>query len=549
VAASLAIDSLVMAYIVAYLQWATSANYWLPYENFLYAAGGNVEMLIPYAILEAIKHEISRLGRSLALKYGIPLRIADEDLHEDYARTIRELMAKMSINKMKVASERYSASIPKSAEKGVKNICQLCFMEPPTTKVPMPEGEIDACEVCSKLHEIGFNIHFKEKYNSQIEVCGTAYLPREVFEMPWDEEGAQVRASERIMEIIAGHDRKELQELGKLARIRNISVIKVDGTLIGPLMTTCLSIADAYERSARIDLALKKSIEVAISEIYNGVLKSFDKMDAARAALSIKIGVLYAGGDDAVIFAPSWASPLIALILGREFLYNLGYVRGLSIGVAAASPKADIWALIDASSGLMHEAKKKARENIEEEPAKSTICFDIIEAGSISSNTINERLETLKHEKLTLQPFDVNDFEEMLRKILSLEEPKYNEIAYLSYLASRNFEILKKYSEGNIRDDLIGQISKIQHELKDIRRVIGEVLQAAKSMIIRVERIKQYEDYVFPIAYIYACRQITRVEETQAYKIIKSFILDNLGSSSSLSDVDRLIKIIGGGVI
>ncbi|MCR8433872.1 MAG: HD domain-containing protein [Crenarchaeota archaeon] len=553
-AASLVIDSLVMAYIVAFLQWIISEDYWLPYEAFLHTAGGNVEVLVPYTILETVKHSISKLGRSLTLNSGIPLYIDDADLHEDYAKTVKELAAKMSIkkisiNNMLIFNERYSASIPKSIEKGFRNVCQICFMEPPTTKIQTPEGEVNVCGVCSKLHEIGLNIHFKEKYDSQIEICGSVYRPREVFEMPWDGEGAQVRASEYIMEIIAGHDLRELQELGRLSKMRNISVIKVDGTLMGPLMATCLSIADAYERSARIDLALKKSIEVAINEIYNGVSKVFDKIDAARAALSIKMGILYAGGDDAVIFVPSWASPLIALILGKEFLHYLGCVRGLSIGIATASPKANIWALVDAASELMHKAKKEARKKIKEGLIESTICFDIVEAGDLSGSTISERFEALKHEKLTVQPFNTESFEGMLCKILGLSAPEYSEIARLSYLVSRNIEILRKYFSGSVKDNLVGQISEIQQVLKNIRHTISEVLQAAKSIITKAEKFKEYERYVFPIAYIYACRQIARVKMSNSYEFVKSLIPEDLDSFSSLSDVDRLIKIIGGGVI
>ncbi|MEM0049615.1 MAG: HD domain-containing protein [Candidatus Bathyarchaeia archaeon] len=547
-AASLVIDSLVMAYIVAFLQWAISADSWLPYEAFLYTAGGNVEVLVPYTILKTVECSISKLGRSLALNYGIPLHVADADLHEEYAETVRELAAKMSINKMLVRNEKYSLSIPESAEKGFRSVCQICFMEPPITKIQTPEGEVNVCRVCSKLYEIGLNIHFREKYDSQIEIYGSIYRPREVFEMPWDGEGAQVRASEYIMEIIAGHDLRELQELGRLARIRNISVIKVDGTLMGPLMATCLSIADAYERSARIDLALKKSIEVAINEIYNGVSKASDKIDAARAALSIKMGILYAGGDDAVIFAPSWASPLIALILGKEFLHYLGCMRGLSIGIAIASPKANIWALVDAASELMHKAKEETRKKIEEGLVESTICFDIIEAGDLSGSTISERFEALKREKLTAQPFNTESFERMLCKILGLSAPEYSEIARLSYLVSRNVEILRKYFSGSVKDDLIKQISEIQRVLKNARRAISEVLQAAKSMIARAGNVKGYEGYIFPIAYIYACRQIARVEGVESYEFVKSLIPVSL-YSSSLSDADRLIKIIGGGVI
>ncbi|MEM1990858.1 MAG: hypothetical protein QW782_09560, partial [Candidatus Bathyarchaeia archaeon] len=180
---------------------------------------------------------------------------------------------------------------------------------------------------------------------------------------------------------------------------------------------------------------------------------------------------------------------------------------------------------------------------------ESTICFDIIEAGDLSGSTISERFEALEREKLTAQPFSTESFEGMLCKILGLSVPEYSEIARLSYLASRNIEILRKYFSGSVKDNLIGQVSEIQHVLKNTRHAISEVLQAAKSTITRAENVKGYERYVFPLAYIYACRQIARVKRANSYEFVKSLIPDNLDSPSSLSDADRLIKIIGGGVI
>lgn len=553
-AASLVIDTLVMAYIVAYLQWAMGAKCWLPYEAFLYTAGGNVELLVPRALADDVKDRVSRLSRRLMRDYGITLYVADAELRKDraYSETVRELMAKMSVSKVHVKREEYPAVVPRATERGVRSVCQSCFMEVPSERLSTPEGEVAVCKLCYGLHEIGLNIHFMERYESRIGVCGRTYRPSEVFGMPWGGEGARIKASERIMEIIAGHDYRELQELGRLARTRNIAVVKVDGVLMGPLMATCLSIADAYERSARIDMALKKSIEAAISEVYNGVSRALGEIEAAKAALSIKMGVLYAGGDDAVILAPSWASPLIALVLGKEFLYNLGRVRGLSIGVAVASPKADIWALIDASLGLMRKAKERARRGVEEGSAESALCFDVVEAGDLSSSTIDERLRTLRREKLTAQPFSVDAFEEVLWKILgqALEQEcskEYGEVARLAYLASRSVEVLRS-CPGVVEGGLVEQIERMQDRLKDVRRSLSETLQAARSVISKAGDVRQYGEYALPIAYVYACRQLARVGGRQ-YEFVRSLIPDRLGDPSSLSDVDRIIKIIGGGVI
>lgn len=544
-AASLVVDSLVMAYIVAYIQRIMSPKYWFPYESFLYTAGGNVELLVPEVLLKDIENKISELSDSL-VKYGISLRIASAELYENYSRTLEELMAAMALNKVRIVHKQYQVDTSVMAKKGVRNICKFCFTEPPTKRVPTPEGEIEACEICYRLNEIGLNVHFKRKYESPFEIDGKIYSPADTFGIPWDGE-TRIKASEKIMELIAGHDRNELE---RSARMRNIAVIKVDGTLMGALMATSLSIADAYERSARIDLALKKALDTAIREIYSGV-KRLDESEAARAALSIKMGMLYAGGDDAVIFVPSWSSPLIALVLGKEFLSNLGRVRGLSIGVAVASPKANVWALIDAASQLMKEAKEEARKGIEEGSAKSFICFDIVEAGDLSSSTVAERLASLRREKLTIQPLSIEDFERMLCGILTQGREasegtySYSDIARICYLASRNVDILGSGPKSKSTKE---EVEKIQDGLKEIREAISKTIQAAKSMIAEVESTEQYLSYAFSIAYIYACRQFARLGK-KSYEFVRSLIPDKLDLQSSLSDVDRLIKIIGGGMI
>lgn len=68
--------------------------------------------------------------------------------------------------------------------------------------------------------------------------------------MNWEKEAGKL-----IVEIISGHDKKGLE---KGIRLRNLGVVKVDGNLMGQFMGTCLFPADAYERSARIDLGLKR---------------------------------------------------------------------------------------------------------------------------------------------------------------------------------------------------------------------------------------------------------------------------------------------------
>ncbi|MCX8170014.1 MAG: hypothetical protein N3D72_02875, partial [Candidatus Methanomethyliaceae archaeon] len=213
---------------------------------------------------------------------------------------------------------------------------------------------------------------------------------------------------------------------------------------------------------------------------------------------------------------------------------EIGNQRNLAIGIAVAPSKANLWALIDAATTFMNRAKRKARELILKNSCESTICFDVIESGDLSSSTVNERFETLEKRKLTSQPYRVSEIEDLIRKLM------IEKIIYKSYLASR-VESLEKA-------DIANELRKTRESLKKIRGIINEVLSAAKLMISKAEFDSPY---IFPIAYIYAMRQILRKDESSKleYDVVSSAIPSNLDDSSKLSDIDRLIKIIGGGMI
>ncbi|MCS7098595.1 MAG: HD domain-containing protein, partial [Candidatus Methanomethyliaceae archaeon] len=399
-AASLVIDVFTIAFLPARIQHHLSRDgIWLPYENFIYSAGGNVELFVPYILCNAISDGI----KDLKLR-DISIRLATSYLYENYVKTIQRLSEEIQLKKLEIENLNYS--VDTTIKHGFRNACEFCFLERPDPgfEVLTPEGTLKACDICSRLNDIGFEIHFKEKYEESYFINGKEYSPKNIFNMDW------TNASKWIMEIIAGHDKDELMGIG--VKRRNIAVIKIDGALIGPFMSTCLSVSDAYERSARIDLALKKSIERLTTMIYNEIGEN-----GIKTILSIKMGIIYMGGDDAVILAPSWIAPILAIIIGKEFCKEIGNQRNLAIGIAVAPSKANLWALIDAATTLMNRAKRKARELILKNSCESTICFDVIESGDLSSSTVNERFETLEKRKLTSQPYRVSEIEDLIRKL------------------------------------------------------------------------------------------------------------------------------------
>ncbi|MBO3842804.1 MAG: HD domain-containing protein, partial [Candidatus Brockarchaeota archaeon] len=337
-AASLMIDTLVMAQMPLLIQQHILHNrdIWFPYEAILYSAGGVLELVLPSDLTNLIEEVCKKIKE-------IPVRFASVPLSTEYGEVRRNLANEILKKKFHMMSEKRKFKI--NTGKGVRNLCELCYLNPPSRVIKTPEGEKNVCDKCGKLYEIGFDLHFRAKYESEIMVGKgkKRFVPQRIFGMNWEEE-----ANKWIIEIISGHEKKELKEG---IRLRNLGVVKVDGNLMGPFMGTCLSPSDAYERSARIDLALKKAIEYAVEALSEGVLSvSKIEEDADRAAASVKLGILYAGGDDGMFFMPSWCILPFAIILGREFSSNLGNARGLAIGEVASPARSSVWAMISAAS-------------------------------------------------------------------------------------------------------------------------------------------------------------------------------------------------------
>ncbi len=529
VAASIVIDSMVMAQIPALLQKYVKdrENVWFPYEAVLYSAGGVVELVLPSKLSELIEKLCNEITT-------VPVRFAWTPFKVNYAQTKLDLAERIEAKKFSIKNAE--KKVDERYGKEVRNLCELCYMVPPEPELSIetPEGAKKVCRVCKQLYEVGMDLHFGRRYFSEISIGSGKYTPRDVFELDWRE------ASQKIIELISGHDEKELELLESAkgdVKLRNIGIIKLDGNLMGPFMATSISPTDVYERSARIDLALKKAVECALQNLFDGVysITNNDK-EAARAAISVKLGLIYAGGDDALILASSWCTPVLALIIAKEFSANLGDARGLSVGLVAAPAKASLWALISATSRLMGEAKGKSRRM----PSSSMMSFDTTESGTLSESSAEVRLEVLREELLTSQPLymdgDGKSFEKLLSIFLEGYED-YSEAFGKSYLLSRFPDACPEFKDG---------VKMLQDRAKRIRSNMGKVLSVTRSKI----RVTKY----VPIATrLYIRRQMERLKEKEdavaIYKVLLELTPSKLNENSLFSDMDGLIKIVGGGAL
>ncbi|MBO3769586.1 MAG: HD domain-containing protein [Thermoproteota archaeon] len=520
-ASSLVVDTLTIAYIPSIIQrmgTRASQSYWVPLESMIYTAGGNVEAILPRKLIDDIEDVI----RDLSKRIPLPLRFIHVPLNEDYAVTRLEMAKTAYLKKMEIMP---STEVPEKIEiQGIRKLCKICFLQHPSKEIHTPEGVKEVCDTCSKLYEIGSSIHFKQKYINEMRVGSLYSSPQEKFGLDWNDAG------EKIIEILAGHDGEELKELseGKI-EYRNLAVLKLDGNLMGLFMSTCVSPTDAYERSARIDIALKRAMEKAIMYIFEGIKNVSNDNDAFKAAVQIKLGILYAGGDDAMIFMPSWAAPVFSLIVGEEFTKNMGGMRGVSIGLAVGKSKASIWALISAASGLLEKSKGIIGRK---EPSTSAICFDVSD-NVLTRTSIEMRFEELKNDKLTIQPLRIAEGAQGFKELVSLiidSSGDYVDIASKSYLLSR----FKKENEEqkrakNLRSALLGMMT-----------TVGSLLEGSKAVD------KRYLVFMYPI---YAKRQVERgVDKKESYQSIWKISLPETGELP-YSDIHRLIKIMGGGAI
>jgi hypothetical protein len=553
--ASLLIDYLVMAYAPFYIQSNMDEHdIWVPYESFIYTAGGVVEFVMPRLSINEFEKIAGDQLNGIISENGLKVTFAYAQFHDNMYVMMRELTNNLHLRKNMLKCE--SMKIERISEiKGSEDLCQLCYSDDAKLTLQLPGESKRTCRICKLLYDFGDEISFRERYEAKISLFKQEFVAKNVYDLDWKD------ANRYVIELISGHDGLELEKLKKKeVEIRDIAVLKIDGNLMGPFMATSISPTDMYERSARIDIALKNAVIKALNIIYESISKLHGNLnESAKPCISTLLGTLYVGGDDSLIIMPSWASIAFSWIVGNEFRLNMGESRGLSIGIAVGSAKANLWNLISAAHSLMSEGKKYVRDN----PEYSVVMYDIAEGGTLNNLIVKERINVFTGGRVSIQPFTLSKDEDMLGNYVKLvfETSNYNEFIEKCYLASR-------YSSCIDTPNLRGKVEDVQDFMKDIRTGIIECVNRADTFITFIGLPqKDYELLKLFIVAIYSKRQYARFKEkgdlkgAKIYDIVsklcfKGDINDLLKGkdiprdlNSSFSDAYRMIKIVGGGVI
>ncbi|MCR6692984.1 MAG: HD domain-containing protein, partial [archaeon YNP-LCB-003-016] len=318
--ASLLIDYLVMAYAPFYIQSNMDEHdIWVPYESFIYTAGGIVEFVMPRLFINEFGKIVGDQLNDILSKNGLKVTFAHTQFHDNMYVMIRELTNNLHLKKNMLKYE--SMKIERISEiKGSEDLCQLCYSDDAKLTLQLPGESKRVCEICELLYKFGDGISFRERYEAKINLFKREFVAKDVYDLDWKD------ANRYVIELISGHDGLELEKLKKKeVEIRDIAVLKIDGNLMGPFMATSISPTDMYERSARIDIALKNAVIKALNIIYESISKLHGNLnESAKPCISTLLGTLYVGGDDSLIIMPSWASIAFSWIVGNEFRSNMG---------------------------------------------------------------------------------------------------------------------------------------------------------------------------------------------------------------------------------
>ncbi len=360
-------------------------------ENVLVSGGGFVEFIGPPGLdldplISFYRNEIivEHDGRRLRIYGNLGCSWASVPLQPLVSETRSMVMAKIGLRKATIRPDAIDPIWPRDR-------CPDCGIRPATINV----GVEMLCEFCAAKRIVGERYSFSEKWrNLAIPQLG-GVRPADIFQVPID------RVLEDLMKIIAGG-------LPDTAGKLNYSVLKVDGNRVGAFMSSAVSISDLFQRSFRIDRALKVALEKTLN-----ALKDCDLKDAVR----LVIGTMYAGGDDALLVLPGRISVQVAESLTLNFRREMGGAVTLGAAIISVPEKHSIWGALDAASWLLEHGKNSEFDGKTGREAEAGfIALDYVDRGILDgvSESYREEITSIGiHRRRTV--FKVEEIREMSR--------------------------------------------------------------------------------------------------------------------------------------
>lgn len=494
-------------------------NLGIPYECILIFGGGNLTALVPTNKINDVKEKLSHLNIP-----GVRINIGASPLYDSYIAINRVI--EKDILKMK---ELNSIKLERNITLNLYKKCEFCGEE----VAEESKYEESLCKKCQYKYEIATDEYFEYRISSFFDWK----KPESYKYLPLLAKGAD------ILFFIAGHSVEEAAKTRPIGEYKDLAIVRFDGNIIGQFMASAISITDIFERSVRVDGAVKD----AINKFYIMLKGNFEE-DALRFVL----GTLYVGGDEGLVIVPSWLSIPLSLYLLNHYYYSLGGKSALSISIVGAKPKHPLIQLYECAGHLLDKYAKdrggrrlcyeichsKSADRVQSN-FRGALAFYAVDTGRLSSEYIDEILETLfEKDKLSRQynsSYTLSDISEnsSIFRLLSLAIPKS--------LGNIDFP---EINLNVLNEEFIMKMIKL-HKVEGFI----ETLKDRKNMIEDIVSINIGGESDFHLKVTYVTSKYSSEVGINAQTILKNLLeIAQTGFQSfNLVDLIILIKLLGGG--
>ena len=316
-------------------------------------------------------------------------------------------------------------------------------------------------------------------------------------------------------------------------------------------MASSISITDAFERSIRVDYAVKS----AVNEFYNLLKNVCVERGDSDTPLRFILGYMYCGGDDGAFIMPASLSIPFALYILNRYHELMGGKSTLSLAIVATKPKHPIIPLYEAADKLLHHAKSAGGRRLcyefihsqsldrVSDRYRGAISILNVDTGRISEEYISDILGILWEDRVGIQNkhsytlSSINNDDSILR-LLRIAVPHITPNLYnlKNYVDKILQDIVLEYNEETSYIDL----------LRDVREIVKDTVSIS---------VAGTSDVKVKISYVTA-------RGHEAFKLIRDrklidkgtlasllLYIDKDGYALKLIDLEFIIKLLSGGRI
>ncbi len=584
-----AVSSYLIDYwLLAYLPAVLYRDYYMPLSAVVMASGGNGLILMPSRYVSEVMESIENKYNNIEdIAFRLSVVAVSTQYTPFYAYLSSKLDEEIALKKLMTKINKVTYLHP-----GIGERCDLCDSRPALFVIRVGAEYKNVCPSCFIKWGIASNIVYGNyKLGSKIVVDNIELyiydILSHILEHKMHDDERVLAIFNLLMEVLSGLPPDERL----IGRYLNYAVLNIDGNLIGYYMGRSKTFTEAVEKSYRIDYALKDSLRNFAKTLEHALSKELQEytdeplMVAAMEIARLYLGVLYMGGDDAKIIAPSYLAIPLALALAKGYCERMGCTSTLSIGIAAAPPKHHIWGLNQASKGLLDIAKENigrihaakaihgtaeavgalaffntestsmlTRDRIKEfyrslleedngEHGRQKEKPIVVKAFAIGGRGVDDIVSIIS--KIILGSKDMIDIDSLIKELIVRGYfAIINQCSRLADLESR-YECVRYYVKGATDEDIIYVLKRSEEvldELKNVRKVINDILMV-------YDRFKG-GGAALEATIIYAKRQKHRTG-LEIYDHIADILTRSIiaNSPAPLLNIQLLIKLIGGGAL